>query len=293
MTKHSYTSISPDLLELSPNLHGSQQDGGTPIVLSRTILGKVTKPVIMHKTAHGECYVPIVRDELVPNMGAGSLEQQRDYLLRYYVQRGAIDPADPTWTKGFPLQGIFAMRNAALTPYVESVRKRLRMGAYTKIATQDGKVLPEDIFKQLQAKDGQERDELLTRIISRDRVQQAMYTASDRDGDSNTGYYGGKLEKLAMHEYGVVSPADVTYVSTTKPDSKPISVPKGQALLVYAQEALQAISPQSERVGGSGGFHMFIDPRLKASALLTIAESPEQRSFTGMTALQGLFDEKY
>ncbi len=218
--------------------------------------------------------------DVLPNLGDLPLDQQRDRLFETYSSQHLLNTDNETYVTDNPLGDIIKMRYAALSPYVESVRERMRQGAVSRIIV-DAELTPSDLFEQLQKIDGQDRGILLTRSISRARLDQALMTGSDRDGSSNTGYHGGEYEDLAMKEYALTVVGDITYATRTTPNSANIRINPYNALLVYAPEALQEIAPKSRYIMGSSGLHTFIDPRLKWQSLLAVVETTESPKQAG------------
>lgn len=237
----------------------------------------------------GELPLPLI--ENVPNLGDLPLDQQRDRLLGIYASQDLLGTDTKPYITDNPLADIIKMRYVAITPYVDSVKERMRQGAVSRIVI-DTEISASDLFERLRAVDGQDRDVILTRSISRARLDEALRSGSDRDEYSNKGYHGGDYENTAMKEYALTVVGDVTYASRTRSDSPAIRVSPHSALLIYANEALQEIAPRTRHIMGSTGFHVFVDPRLKWCSLLATVESSEasraMESRIGSTAVSQL-----
>ena len=68
-----------------------------------------------------------------------------------------------------------------------------------------------------------------------------------------------------------------------------MSLVEGQALLVYAVEALQPLTPYKKDRHGSIGIAAFVDKRLKERSLLAILRNPADHATTsGNVAVAGL-----
>ncbi|MEM6781474.1 MAG: hypothetical protein AAF569_06385, partial [Pseudomonadota bacterium] len=104
---------------------------------------------------------------------------------------------------------------------------------------------------------GIDPDNVMVRTFSKDRLQHAISSATDRDNTSNVGYHGetdGKVEW--MRGLGIWSNTDVTYAS---PLSNHISggadateMGRGNAYVIYDKRHLYKVGY------ASNGFHAFL-----------------------------------
>lgn len=132
---------------------------------------------------------------------------------------------------------------------------------------------------------GYKQTRLIRRVVSKDMLQKAIMSGTDRDSSSQLDYHGGDDgERLAMIENGLNPLADrglVTYVANLDLNSKrPWVRPNDPsfAVLIYAPDAIQYIQPSSNRTGSfSNGFAMFKDRRLVQPSLLAVL-SPVSRA---------------
>jgi hypothetical protein len=130
------------------------------------------------------------------------------------------------------------------------------------------------------------RPGLKVRFISRERLQKALSTGTDRDHSSLvTIHHGGDDgEELAMKENGLDAKMDlgqVTYVSELDTTWSADAKRHGDlVVLVYAPEALKAIQPSQNKTNSfANGFHMFVDKRLIQPSLLAVFHREQSPSF--------------
>lgn len=120
------------------------------------------------------------------------------------------------------------------------------------------------------------RPSLKVRVISRERLEKALASGTDRDGTSlTTIHHGGDDgEELAMKQNDLDASRDLgqtTYVSELDTWSADRKRHGDLVVLVYAPEALKSIQPTENKTGSfSNGFHMFTDRRLIKPSLLAV-----------------------
>lgn len=212
------------------------------------------------------------RYELFSPLDATTLQGQRDELLRLFGDRALVDADNPEYTTDDPVNDIAKIRFDGMTPYVESVAGRMRTGEIInmKIA-QD--TISSDVFKKIAQADGEERPALFIRYISAERLDVALKTGTDRDESSKLDYHDGSNEAQAMEEYAIHDVTDFTYTTTIHPDDRPIKISEGQAILVYAVEALQPLTVHKGNRYGSIGLTAFVNKRLKERSLLAVVNN--------------------
>lgn len=228
------------------------------------------------------------RFELFSPMNAEVAEDQRGELLKRYSERGLVDPQNPTYITDNPVEDIANIRRDGMTPFVNTVIERTRSGEVLDIQLTP-ETVAKDIFATIAKQDGHERPALFVRYVSEDRLPIAVETGTDRDATSKLDYHGGHNEAQVMREYAVYDPADITYITDIQPDDGPMSLADGQAMLVYAVEPLQPLTPYKGDRHGSIGLAAFVDKRLKEKALLAVVKKAEKNApVIGGTAITGL-----
>jgi hypothetical protein len=209
------------------------------------------------------------RYELFSPLDATSVVEQRNELLRLFADRALVDADNPNYSTNDPELDIAKIRFDGMKPYVESVAGRMRSGDVINIKVTPGMVAS-DVFEKIAQSDSEDRPALFMRFINAERLDVAVKTGTDRDERSRLDYHGGSNEARAMQEYAIHDATDFTYMTDIHPDNKPIAIYKGQALLVYAVEALQPISLYKGDRHGSIGLAAFVDKRLKEKSLLAV-----------------------
>jgi hypothetical protein len=127
-----------------------------------------------------------------------------------------------------------------------------------------------DVFEKIAQSDSEDRPALFMRFINAERLDVAVKTGTDRDESSRLDYHDGSNEAQAIREYAIHDVNDFTYTTTIYPDDQPLQISEGQALLVYAVEAMQPLSLYKGNSHGSIGLTAFVDKRLKEKSLLAV-----------------------
>lgn len=225
---------------------------------------------------------------MIPNLGDIPLDQQRDRLLAFYASQGLIDPEQPEYCTDQPRADISRMRHTALGPYIDTVTERMRKGALADFVVPGDSIEASSLFEMIQEIDGQTRPSLLVRRINRFRLELARQTGTDRDGSASPTGDQYEYEQQVMKEYAISSPRDITYAAIYRPSSGAIRVNNHNALLVYAPEGLQQVTPRYKDFSSTAvfGLHVFLDQRLMSSSLLATVEndqpSPHPANFGGI-----------
>lgn len=246
----------------------------------------------MMSSPRGEA--PLWTQDRLPHLGDVPLTEQRDHLHDIYVRESLIDPTDISFMTDSPMTDIQNMRYAALTPYVEAVKSRMRNGAITQMTVSGDSISASELFDTVHTADGQERPTLLVRRINRSRLELARQSGTDRDGGSSPGGKQYEYERQARKEYGISSPRDITYAGLIRLTSSDIRVNTYDALLVYAPEALQPIIPRCKDFSEIAvhGLFAFVDQRLVRSSLLATVgrsgPSPQPTALGEIAFGQGL-----
>jgi hypothetical protein len=209
------------------------------------------------------------RYELFSPLDATTTEGQRDELLRLFGDRALVDADNPDYSTNDPELDIAKIRFDGMKPYVESVAGRMRSSDVINIRITPGMVAS-DVFEKIAQSDSEDRPALFMRFINAERLDVAVKTGTDRDESSRLDYHDGSNEAQAIREYAIHDVNDFTYTTTIYPDDQPLQISEGQALLVYAVEAMQPLSLYKGNSHGSIGLTAFVDKRLKEKSLLAV-----------------------
>lgn len=208
--------------------------------------------------------------------------KQREELIGQLLNNGLLDETQIAEIRGVsdPWYAVKKLNEIKNQTLIDTVRPMLRpegLPIQDFSLPQEGESLTEHIISSLQQA-GLYRKGLKIRVISKERVQHAFATGTDRDHTSlTTIHHGGDDgEELAMKENGLDASRDcdqVSYLSDFDQWSKDrkMTGDRNMAILVYAPEAVKPIQPSKNRTGStSNGFHMFLDRRLIHPSLLAV-----------------------
>ncbi len=220
--------------------------------------------------------LPGIGTIVLPHLGLDTIERQKERVISFYESCGVIDASDTRYALEDPATVIAVARTDALASYMEEVAPRMRQGDVVRMSVEGTVVNPAAIFENLVAAGSQERTYLMHRVIAAERLPEALETGTDRNADSEVDSYGTGYERQALAEYGLhdFTATDVTYAMPMSAASEEIQCQPGQAMLVYATEALQPIDTMRWESAASKpiGVCAFIDPRLRQAALLATVE---------------------
>ena len=208
--------------------------------------------------------------------------KQREELIGQLISSQLLEEAQIAEIRGIgdPWYAVKKLNEIKNQKLIDNIRPMLRpegLPIQDFSLPQEGESLTEHIISSLQQA-GLYRKGLKIRVISKERVQNAFATGTDRDHTSlTTIHHGGDDgEELAMKENGLDASRDcdqVSYLSDFDQWAKDrkMTGDRNMAILVYAPDAIKPIQPSRNKTDStSNGFHMFLDKRLIHSSLLAV-----------------------